>query len=383
MEPIHLFVPTFRVDESLAQIRECLEKGWTGLGFKTMAFEKAWCDHTGLPHAHFLNSASAGLHLAFKLFKEVDGWQPGDEVVTTPLTFVSTNHAILYEDLQPVFADVDETLCLDPRSVAARITPRTRAVCFVGLGGNPGRYAGIRELCRERGLRLVLDAAHMAGTRIDGRQAGWDADAAVFSFQAVKNLPTADSGMICFPDAGLDAEVRKWTWLGINKDTYARTLEGGTYKWLYDVEHVGYKYHGNSIMAALGLVALQYLEEDNAYRRQLCAWYDAELAGAPGVELVPMTAGATPSRHLYQVLVDDRDEVMVGMNRRGVFPGVHYRDNILYRMYAHAEGTCPRARRASERLISLPLHLRLGREEVRRVAEALREAVAERAAVRA
>ena len=382
MEPIHLFVPTFRIDEALAEIRECLEKGWTGLGYKTVAFEAAWCEHTGLPHAHFLSSASAGLHLAFKLLKEAGGWQPGDEVVTTPLTFVSTNHAILYEDLQPVFADVDEHLCLDPRSVAERITPRTRAVCFVGLGGNAGRYAEVRDLCRQRGLRLVLDAAHMAGTRIDDAQAGWDADAAVFSFQAVKNLPTADSGMICFADADLDREVRKWTWLGIGKDTYARTLEGGTYKWLYDVEHVGYKYHGNSIMAGLGLVALKYLEEDNAYRRQLAAWYDEELAGAyrdEGVERVPMAPGIVPSRHLYQVLTADRDEIMAGMNRRGVYPGVHYRDNTLYRMYAYADGTCPRARAASESVISLPLHLRLRDEDVRRVARALAEAAGPRA----
>jgi dTDP-4-amino-4,6-dideoxygalactose transaminase len=377
MNPIHLFVPTFRIEESLAEVRECLEKGWTGLGFKTVALETAWCEHTGLPHSHFLSSASAGLHLAFKLLKEEGGWQPGDEVITTPLTFVSTNHAILYEDLQPVFADVDEHLCLDPRSVAERITPRTRAVCFVGLGGNAGRYAEVLEICRERGLRMVLDAAHMAGTRIGGRHAGMDADATVFSFQAVKNLPTADSGMICFADGRLDAEVRKWTWLGINKDTYTRTLEGGTYKWLYDVEHVGYKYHGNSIMAGLGLVALKYLEEDNEYRRLVASWYDEDLAGCPGVDRVPMTPGTTPSRHLYQVLVDGRDEVMAGMNRRGVFPGVHYRDNTLYRMYAHGDGTCPRARRASERLISLPMHLRLGREEVRHVAEALRDAVAE------
>ncbi|PYQ65288.1 MAG: aminotransferase DegT, partial [Acidobacteria bacterium] len=293
--------------------------------------------------------------------------------------------AILYEDLQPVFADVDEHLCLDPRSAAERITPRTRAVCFVGLGGNAGRYEEIRDLCRERGLRLILDAAHMAGTGIHGRQAGWDADAAVFSFQAVKNLPTADSGMICFADPALDEEVRKWTWLGINKDTYARTLQGGTYKWLYDVEHVGYKYHGNSIMAALGLVSIRYLEEDNEHRRRLAAWYDEDLAnipGVPGVETVPMREGTVPSRHLYQVLVDDRDEVMAGMNRRNVFPGVHYRDNTLYRMYAHGDGTCPAARRASERLISLPMHLRLGREEVRRVAAALREAISERTAER-
>jgi dTDP-4-amino-4,6-dideoxygalactose transaminase len=383
-DPIHLFVPTFRVDEVLEAVRECLEKGWTGLGFKTVAFEAAWSAYSGLPHSHFLSSASAGLHLAFKLLKEADGWQPGDEVITTPLTFVSTNHAILYEDLQPVFADVDEHLCLDPRSIAERITPRTRAVCFVGLGGNAGRYEEVRDLCRQRGLRLVLDAAHMAGTWMgdrDGRgkrHAGWDADAAVFSFQAVKNLPTADSGMICFADRGLDEEVRKWTWLGINKDTYTRTVSDAAYKWLYDVEHVGFKYHGNSIMAAMGLVGLRYLDEDNAFRRQVAEWYDEDLAGAPGIERVPMAPGCTPSRHLYQVLVEERDRVMVALNAAGIYPGVHYRDNTAYRMYAAGAGTCPRAARASARIISLPLHLRLTRPDVARVTGALRDAAGSR-----
>jgi dTDP-4-amino-4,6-dideoxygalactose transaminase len=375
MDPVHLFVPTFRVDEVLDAIRECLEKGWTGLGFKTVEFEQAWKDHTRLPHAHFLASASVGLHLALKLLKEERGWREGDEVITTPLTFVSTNHAILYEGLRPVFADVDEYLCLDPASVAARITPRTRAVLFVGLGGNPGRYADLRRLCSERGLALVLDAAHMSGTWMaDGTHAGADADVTVFSFQAVKNLPTADSGMICFASALLDEEVRKWTWLGINKDTYTRTRSSGAYKWLYDVEHVGFKYHGNSIMAAMGLVGLRYMEEDNAFRRELAAAYDDALSGAPAVERVAMVPGCTPSRHLYQVLVDRRDEVMVGLNARGIYPGVHYRDNTLYRMYAEADGTCPNARRASERVISLPLHLRMTAGDARRVAGALREA---------
>jgi dTDP-4-amino-4,6-dideoxygalactose transaminase len=183
--------------------------------------------------------------------------------------------------------------------------------------------------------------------------------------------------MICFAEAGLDAEVRKWTWLGINKDTYARTVGGGTYKWLYEVEHVGFKYHGNSIMAALGLVGLKYLEEDNAYRRQIAAWYDEALAAAQGVERVPVVPGVTPSRHLYQVMVDRRDAVMAAMNARGVYPGVHYRDNTLYPMYAEASGTCPRARRASERLVSLPLHLRLSEADVARVGEALVASVEE------
>src|ERR1700675_3112541 len=107
MQPIQLFVPTFRVEECLAEIRECLEKGWTGLGYKTVEFEKAWCAYTGLPHSLFLSSATAGLHLAINVLKAACGWEDGDEIIATPITFVSTNHAILYERLKPVFADVD------------------------------------------------------------------------------------------------------------------------------------------------------------------------------------------------------------------------------------------------------------------------------------
>ena len=380
LPPIQLFVPTFRVEECLAEIRECLEKGWTGLGYKTVQFEQAWREHTGLPHAHFLNSATAGLHLAVKLLRERaigwrGGWAEGDEIITSPLTFVSANHVILQEDLQPVFADVDEYLCLDPDSVAERITPRTRAVCFVGLGGNTGQVARVRDLCRERGLSLILDAAHMSGTWAGGRHVGWDADVAVFSFQAVKNLPTADSGMICFADPALDAAVRKWSWVGINKDTYTRTLSQGAYRREYAVEYVGFKYHGNSIMAALGLIGLKYMEQDNAYRRQLAAWYDEFLADCPQISRVPMSPDCLPSRHLYQVLVDRRDETILGLNALEVYPGVHYRDNTLYRMFAYGRGTCPRAHAASARLLSLPMHLRLRRADAQRVAESLKTVV--------
>ena len=368
---IQLFVPKFRIDESLAEIRECLERGWTGLGFKTVAFEEAWRQYTGLPTAHFLASNTVGLHLALEVLKTRLGWADGDEVVTTPVTFVSTNHAILYAGLTPVFADVDEYICLDPESVAARITPRTRAVMFVGMGGNTGRYDEVVRLCAERGLSLILDAAHMAGTRWHGRHVGHDADVAVFSFQAVKNLPTADSGMICFKDSGDDERARKLTWLGINKDTYARTAAQGAYKWKYDVEDVGYKYHGNSIMASLGLVALKYLDVDNAYRRQLAAWYRELLEEVGSVRLVGVAPGCESATHLVQVRVRNRDAVMLALNEHQVYPGVHYRDNTQYRMYKYAAGTCPRAAAASDELISLPLHLGVTRADVEHIVRLL------------
>ncbi len=366
---VQLFVPNFRVEECLAEIRECLEKGWTGLGFKTVAIEAAWKEYTQLAHAHFLSSNTVGLHLAFELFKSKFGWKDNDEVITTPLTFVSTNHAILYAGLKPVFADVDDYLCLDPESVLKRITPKTKALIFVGIGGNSGQYEKILEICRARSIKLILDAAHMAGTRIDGKHIGVDADVTVFSFQAVKNLPTADSGMICFKEAEDDERVRKLTWLGINKDTYARTASQGAYKWMYDVEEVGYKYHGNSIMAAIALVQLKYLDIDNAYRRQLAVWYNGNLKNRNNVTVVQTANGCESAQHLLQIRVRDRDAVMLALNEHAIFPGVHYRDNTDYRMYAFAQGTCPNAAAASQEIISLPMHLRMTKSDVDLISE--------------
>lgn len=367
---INLFVPTYSVEECLAEIRECLERGWMGAGFKTLEFERLWCRYTELPHAHFINSATAGLHLAMNIFKETDGWNDNDEIITTPLTFVSTNHAILYERLKPVFADIDAYLCLNPSDVEQKITPRTRAVVFVGMGGNTGQFDRIVDLCRKHKLRLIIDAAHMAGTRLNGVTP--KGDVAVYSFHAVKPLPTADSGMICFADASFDSLARKKSWLGINKDTYARTHDQGPYRWRYDVESVGFKYHGNSIMAAIGLVQLRHLDHDSAYRRQICDCYDNGFVDDRRIGRIPIAPGCIPSRHLYQIRVCNRDQMILSLNDKGIFPGVHYLDNRNYAMYRQQHDDCPAASLASEQLLSLPLHLRLTRSDVDRVVASVR-----------
>jgi dTDP-4-amino-4,6-dideoxygalactose transaminase len=372
---IQLFVPSFRVDECLEGIRECLEKGWTGLGFKTVEMEESWKTYTGLPHAHFLSSNTVGLHLAFHLMKDKYGWGDDAEVITTPLTFISTNHAIVQAGLKPVFADVDEYLCLDPVDVERKITANTKALIFVGLGGNVGQYAKVLEICHSRGIKVVLDAAHMAGTRVGGKHVGYDADVTVFSFQAVKNLATADSGMICFANAEDDERARKLTWLGINKDTYARTVSQGAYKWMYDVEELGFKYHGNSIMAAMGLVALKYLDRDNAYRRQLAKWYEECLQGDDLIRIVPVAVQCESSRHLFQVRVARREQVLMALNECEIHPGVHYRDNTEYKLYSFGQGSCPLASAASKEILSLPMHMGVTRDNVEFICARLKEIV--------
>lgn len=366
---IQLFVPTFSVEECLEEIRDCLEKGWTGMGYKTVEFEKKWKEYTGFSNAYFLNSNTVGLNLAFQIFKQQYGWDDDSEVITTPITFISTNHAILHAKLKPVFADVDDTLCLDPVSVQERITDKTKAIIFVGLGGNIGNYDEIVKICKENNLVLILDAAHMAGSRYNGEIPGKEADVVVYSFQAVKNLPTADSGMICFREKKFDEIARKMAWLGINKDTYARSTSGGNYKWKYDVEYLGDKLHGNSIMAAIGLVQLKQLDKDNEYRRKISSWYTEAFSVNKKIKLVNVINEEESSRHLFQILVDDRDGLLTYLNQNEIYPGVHYVDNTEYRMYSYAQGTCKNAEYVSNHIISLPLHMRLTKDDVNFVIE--------------
>lgn len=369
---IQVLKPKYHVEECLNEIRECLEAGWTGLGFKTIEFENKWKEYTGHKNAHFLNSATVGLHLAVEILKKENGWENGDEIITTPITFVSTNHAVLYEKLVPRFADVDEYLCLDPEDVKRKINDKTRAVIFVGYGGRVGQLDKIIDICKEYNLKLILDAAHMAGTRVNGQMPGtWDGvDVTVYSFQAVKNLPTADSGMICFRDDRYDEICRKLTWLGINKDTYARNSgTKGSYKWKYDVEYLGYKDHGNSIMAAIGLVELKYLDETNAYRRELASCYDEIFKNEPNIQIIGASHANECSYHIYEIAVDNRDGLLEFLQENDIYPGVHYRDNTEYEMYSYDHGKCPNAHRMSNRIITLPLHMYLTKDDVRMIAK--------------
>lgn len=375
MKNIQLFVPKFRKEEILEGISECLDKGWTGLGYKTIDIENKWRDYTHLPYAHFINSNTSGLHLAIKILKDVNKWSDGDEIITTPLTFISTNHAIMYENMKPIFADVDEYLCLDPKSVESKITKKTKAILFVGIGGNTGKYNEIFNICKKHKLKLILDAAHMAGTFIECpitkeiKHVGYNADVTIFSFQAVKNLPTADSGMICFNSEDYDNLARKLSWLGIDKDTYQRSNDKGAYKWEYDLVDVGFKYHGNSIMASMAIVGLKYLEEDNEYRRKISDKYEKELSKNNIRTIKLHNDCKKSSRHLFQIVVENRNKFMELLNSNGIYPGVHYRDNTNYKMYEYGKNGCPYSNDISEKLISLPLHINLTDNDVDYVIE--------------
>ena len=369
---IQVLKPKYRVDECLEQIKECLDIGWTGMGFKTVEFEKKWKEYTNLPNAHFLNSATSGLHLAIKVLKDKYNWNENTEIITTPFTFISTNHAIKYENLKPKFADIDDSLNLNPNEVEKNINDNTGAIIFVGIGGNSSNLLEIINLGKKYNIPIILDAAHMAGSHLNGKHVGFDVEVAIFSFQAVKNLPTADSGMICFKDNNDDKYVRELSWLGINKDTFERSNQG-SYKWDYNVNEVGYKYHGNSIMASLGIIGLKYLDRDNAYRREIAYWYKQNLKDYSNI--ITHENEDETSQHLFQIVVENREQVINYLTDNNIFPGVHYRQNIEYEIFKKETKNYPKSSYYSEHILTLPIHLELSKKDVDYISQILIEAI--------
>lgn len=366
---IQMFRPVYDVDACINQIRDCLEKGWTGKGYKTIEFEEEWKKYTGLNNAHFLTTGTAALNLAVETMKEEFGWQDGDEVISTPLTFVATNNSILFNNLKPVFADVDDTLCLDPLDVENRITEKTRAVMFVGLGGNIGRYFDIVDVCKRHNLKLILDAAHMAGTRVNGVMPGKEADAVAYSFHVTKNLSTAESGMLCFMDQSLDSIVRNKSFNGISKTTGKPDPKLGG----YNVRYLADAYNGNSIMASIALAQLNHLDKENEIRRGIAERYDSAFSNNPHIILVNYYNQNESARWLYQIIVEERDELMVFLQKKGIDCGVHYPVNSLYHMYKTQYGKCKKAEWYSSHVLSLPLHILLTNDDISFVVQSISE----------
>lgn len=361
---IQLFRPRYEVEECLREIRTVLESGWTGQGPRCSAFEKAWHEYTGAAHSHFVNSATAALHIAVRLLD----LPKGSAVATTPLTFVSSNAVILYENHVPLFCDCGEDMSLSFKSVREAIEKKSaKAVMWVHYGGNVSEdFYELMDYVKGKGIPVIEDCAHASGARYDdGSMVGSRSDSlAAFSYHSVKNLPIFDGGMLCVPTAEMDARARKLSWMGIDKSTYARTAGSSNelYKWSYNVPELGWKYNGNDIAAAIGLVQLKYLDRDNAYRWLLYEWYQDELKDA----VLEHQRGS--SHHLAVVLVPDREKVVAALKANGIAPGVHYLPNYEFPVFKGFDhSSCERVKRFSGRLVSLPNHLALTRQDVREI----------------
>ena len=362
---IALFRPRIS-EEAIAAAAEVLRSGWLGLGPRTAEFEDAFAAYVGAAHCIGLNSCTAAIHLAIHMLD-----LPGDaEIITTPVTFVSTNHAILYEGLTPVFADVDPaTGNLDPQSVRAKLSDRTGAIIVVHYGGYPADLDEIYALANERGITVIEDCAHAAGAEYRGRRIGSHGRFHAFSFHAVKNLPMGDGGALTVSSRDDDERLRRLRWLGIDKDTYRRTGERG-YSWEYDVAEVGFKCHMNDIEAAIGIAQLRLLDSENSRRRELAGLYRDSLAGIDGLTLPPESADRRSSYHLFPVLVERRNDFVETLRARGIDTGVHYRRNDEYSMYTRSQ--LSGVEQFTSRVVSLPMHLDLSDGDVELIASTIR-----------
>lgn len=373
---IQLFRPKYEVEECLTSIRKVLESGWTGLGPQSTEFEKQWDKYTGAKYSHFVSSATAALHLAVRLLD----LPKGSVVATTPLTFISTNAAIVYEGLTPVFCDVGPDLSLSFESVKKAIEEKgALAVMWVHYGGNVSEefYKLINYVANEgkhRNIKVIEDCAHAAGAFYpDGSRVGSRDDTiSCFSFHSVKNLPIFDGGMICVPTLEMRERVSKLSWLGIDKSTYSRTVDGTNeiYKWSYDVPELGWKYNGNDIAASIGLVQLKYLDRDNAYRKALYEHYMRHIGSQ---NTVGMSHEYGSSHHLMVARVENRDGVIASLKANGYAPGVHYLPNYKFKpMWDYDHSMCVNAEELSRHIISLPNHQVLTFENIEEICDVVK-----------
>jgi len=344
-------------------------------GPETAALEKEMAAFLGVAETVGVSSCTEAMFLSLVALH----LGPGDEVITTPTSFVSTANVIVRTGATCVFADVEpDTGNLDVAAVEAAITPRTKAVLPVHLYGHMADMRALRALADRRGLRLVEDAAHCFEGMRDGARPGNLSDTACFSFYATKNLTCGEGGLIACNSPDLAAHLRRLRLHGIDRD--AATRHGLSYRH-WDMLELGYKANLNDLQAAILRPQLPKVQAKLARRERLARRYDRSFADLPGVRVPGVRPGVVHARHLYtiQVAPARRDEVLAGLQARGIGVAVNFRPIHLmtwwHERFEYREGAFPNAERLGASTITLPLYPGLRREEQDRVIHAVREVV--------
>jgi perosamine synthetase len=358
---IQVFKPDMG-DAEIAAVSQVLRSGWLGLGPKTAEFERQFSAYVDTRFAVGVNSGTSALDLALRLLSIA----PNDEVIVPTFTFVSTAHVVAYNLATPVFADIDpETLNISLEDVAAKITPRTRAIIPVHYGGRPVDIDALRAIAD--GIPIVEDCAHACGSSLRGSKAGSLGDIGCFSFHAVKNLCMGDGGALTLDDPEMAARAKRLRWLGIDKGTWDRTEGDRSYWWEYSVDEIGLKCHMNDIAAAMGLVQLARLDAMNARRAKIADMYTAALANVPEVKTPPPDGdGSCSSWHIYCIQCERRDDLSVWLQERGISTGVHYKPVHTYRCYGNRP-VLKSAELVFPLVLTLPMYSILTDDEVEQV----------------
>jgi dTDP-4-amino-4,6-dideoxygalactose transaminase len=369
-------MPTFP-GLDMAAVAEVLQSGWLTSGGHVRRFEQAFAAYQGVEHAVAVSSCTAALHLALL----GHGIGPGDEVITSALTFAATCNAIVQAGARPVLVDVDpDTLNLDPGQVERAITARTRAIIpvhFAGLPVDLGSLLALRERFR---FVLIHDAAHATEAQWHGQSIGQQHDTACFSFYATKNLPIGEGGMLTTQSAVVADRARALRSHGMSADAYHRSVSGAERWQHWDMNQPGYNYKMTELAALLGVGQLPHVDAWRERRAALVARYEASLAGVAGIRVCARTDAVTHAHHLFVIRLRDigveRDVLVPRLRARGIEAAVNYRAVHELRWYREtfgwSPGDFPNAYRAGQTCITLPLHPEMSDADTDIVVDTLR-----------
>ncbi|NLI96657.1 MAG: DegT/DnrJ/EryC1/StrS aminotransferase family protein [Synergistaceae bacterium] len=375
------FLPFARpsIDEStIEDVCDSLRSGWITTGPKSIRFENAFRERIGSAYALAVNSATAGLHLAQLAL----GIGPGDEIITTPMTFVATLNTIVLAGARPVLVDIDPgTFNLDPERLEAAVTSRTKAIVPVHFAGLPVDMDAVNEVAERHGLAVIEDCAHALGASYKGKTIGSDPrHVSVFSFHPTKNITTGEGGMVCTGMEEVAERIAVLRQHGMSKGAWSRYAANGNPH--YDVALPGLKYNMMDIQAAIGLGQLSRLDAFNARRTSIVKRYKAAFSELEGL-ILPETPPYehVHAWHIFTPLLDvdrlglTRDEFMSLMRESNIGTAYHYQAVHLFDFYrktfGYRPGDFPNAERVSERIVSLPLFPAMSDSDVEDVIQAV------------
>lgn len=364
-------IPVFRPSVSEKEINavsEVLKSGWWGCGPKVSEFEDKFSKYLSVKYAVAENSCTAALHSAGKVLN----LEKGSEVITSPITFISTAYLANYNNLKIVFADVEEdTLNLNPDDVKDKITDKTKIILPVHYGGHACDMGKIMNIAKENNLFVIEDCAHATGGKYKDKMLGSFGDISCFSFAAVKNLSTGDGGMFCTNNEEYAKKAKILRWIGINKETVERTSKD-EYEWSYSISEVGHKFQMTDISAAIGIVQLERLKELNGRRKEITKKYNEAFSKVDWITIPVEKDYAYSSNHNYVIKVDkDRDKLMQYLKQRGISTGVHYLPIYKHPIYKDIKSNCPIAEEVWKKILTLPLFPDMTNEEVEKVVKCI------------
>ncbi|MBM3547963.1 MAG: DegT/DnrJ/EryC1/StrS family aminotransferase [Alphaproteobacteria bacterium] len=340
-------IPLFRVSmpprgELMPRLEQVLYSGMVGEGEEVRKFEQRFGDWLGGRPVLSFSSGTAALHTALMM----TGVGPGDQVISTAMTAEPSNMAIRHCGAEIVWADVDPmTGNLDPTSVAAAISARTKAILVVHYGGHPADLDGLRRVAADAGVMLIEDAAHALGARWRGLPIGGSGAITMFSFQAIKHMTTIDGGMLAIDDPERLPEGRRLRWFGIDRQQDRLSVE---------VSEVGYKYHMNNVTAAIGLAQMDHIDGVIARHTDNGRWFDRALAQIPGLVPSPHPPHAEPSYWFYTVLAERSADLQRALAEAGIASSKIHRRNDLHPVFASSKRPLPGLDRFWERALHIP-----------------------------